>query len=176
MIRVTSPYLKKDDRELLKHYSKFVLNRFVRNSIIRKSDFNIKVLRKEDLTEKEDYHDMKKYGAWIIHTGLDNGRRKFTLILSATHINKNAKKNYKRLKKVMLDLGHEMVHAKQYLNNELFDYVSGDVRYKGDVYNYDMESDEAYYDSPWEIEAYGREWGLYKMFVSKMKEEAKATK
>ena len=33
------------------------------------------------------------------------------------------------------------------------------------------ENEELYYESPWEIEAYGRELGLYVMFTKKMKEE-----
>jgi len=76
------------------------------------------------------------------------------------------------LKQLLIDLGHELVHVKQYLNNELFDYKSGDVRYKGlffDASHYTEE--EKYFDSPWEIEAYGREWGLYKIFCNKLKEE-----
>ena len=35
----------------------------------------------------------------------------------------------------------------------------------------ELEDEEEYYDSPWEIEEYGREWGLYKTFCKKLKEE-----
>ena len=64
------------------------------------------------------------------------------------------------------------MHVKQYLNGEIFDYKSGDVRYKGSYFDSSyQESEESYYDSPWEIEAYGREAGLYRMFLTKLKEE-----
>jgi hypothetical protein len=176
MIRVTSHHIKACDRELLKRYAKFVLSKLTRNSLVRKADIQIKVVKKEDLTDKEDMHDLKKYAAWCIHNGLVDGRRKFTIILAAAQVNKNAKKDYIRLKKVLIDLGHELVHTKQYMNNELFDYVSGAVRYRGEHFDYDVHDEENYYNSPWEIEAYGREWGLYRMFTSKLKEEAKAKK
>jgi len=77
----------------------------------------------------------------------------------------------------MLDIAHEQVHIKQYLSGELFEYAAGGVRYKGQKFDYDPEmNDEGYYNSPWEIEAYGREQGMYKMFTKMLKEEAKAKK
>ena len=70
----------------------------------------------------------------------------------------------------MVDLGHELIHVKQYLNNEIFDYTDGAVRYKGSYFDSSyQDNEELYYDSPWEIEAYGREQGLFKMFVTKMR-------
>jgi hypothetical protein len=33
------------------------------------------------------------------------------------------------------------------------------------------DSEEGYYDSPWEIEAYGREVGLYRLWKQSMNEE-----
>ena len=67
------------------------------------------------------------------------------------------------------------MHVKQYLNSEMFDYVAGGVRYKGSYFDHSYQiSEELYYDSPWEIEAYGREWGLYKMFKTKLKDEEKS--
>jgi hypothetical protein len=38
-------------------------------------------------------------------------------------------------------------------------------RYKGQMYREDMN----YWDCPWEIEAFGRELGLYKMFMESEK-------
>lgn len=69
-------------------------------------------------------------------------------------------------------LAHEMVHVKQYAKREL---VSGIMvaakggfkitcKWMGDVWKPKSKEDD-YYDSPWEIEAYGREVGLYKRWV-----------
>ena len=84
-----------------------------------------------------------------------------------------AKKPIIKLRDVLITVGHELVHVKQYLNGEIFDYKSGDVRYKGTYFEASCTQDEeSYYDSPWEVEAYGRELGLYRMFVTKLKEES----
>lgn len=70
-------------------------------------------------------------------------------------------------------LGHEMVHVKQYAKNELgkelslarggkgFRIVS---RWQG-KYWYPKAKEDAYWDCPWEIEAYGREVGLHYKWV-----------
>ena len=68
-------------------------------------------------------------------------------------------------KKTMLTvLAHEMVHVKQYAKGEMKDYVRmNSVKFNGRVYN-DDEMD--YWDFPWEIEAHGREKGLYYRFIN----------
>jgi hypothetical protein len=56
--------------------------------------------------------------------------------------------------------GHEMVHVKQYARGELKDHIID----HDTVYWYGEEYDSSkfhYYDWPWEIEAAGRERGLY---------------
>ena len=94
--------------------------------------------------------------------------------MNACRYNKRAKLPWIRLKNLMIDVGHEMVHIKQYLNNELFDYVDGKARFKGEVFHNGHSDDwEAYFNSPWEIEAYGREYGMYKMYVKKLKDDLK---
>jgi hypothetical protein len=97
--------------------------------------------------------------------------------LNHKRINKLGKKPQTRLKNLLIDLGHELVHVKQYLNNELFDYKSGDVRFKGLFFDASHYMDEEkYYFSPWEVAAYGMEYGLYKVFCNKLKEEQKTKK
>lgn len=61
---------------------------------------------------------------------------------------------------IMLCLFHEMVHVKQYAKNELYDSSRNEKAYKwqGKWYNEDKMH---YFDQPWEIEAHGREKGLF---------------
>lgn len=71
-------------------------------------------------------------------------------------------------------IAHEMVHLKQYATGQLGPYliatksISGKrltaTRWEGKLYKTreDDSDDNEYYDSPWEIEAYGREIGLYR--------------
>jgi len=55
---------------------------------------------------------------------------------------------------------HELVHVKQYARGELKDLARSNVccKWKGKKINYDHQN---YYDHPWEIEAHGRERGLF---------------
>jgi hypothetical protein len=66
-------------------------------------------------------------------------------------------------------LGHEMVHVKQYAKNELGKELAlargGKglkiaTRWQGKIW-YPKSKEHAYFDCPWEIEAYGREIGLF---------------
>jgi hypothetical protein len=64
---------------------------------------------------------------------------------------------------MLLVLAHEMVHVKQYAKGEMKDYVRlNRVKWKGEIFD-DDEVD--YWDTPWEIEAHGREKGLYYKFL-----------
>jgi hypothetical protein len=65
-------------------------------------------------------------------------------------------------------LGHEMVHVKQHAKNELATGHAVAARGGLKIYSKWMGEiwkpkgkEDAYFDSPWEIEAYGREVGLY---------------
>lgn len=173
MISVSSNYLKAKDLAMVRKYARFVLDRMVRPGIQNKSRINIKILGAQEMRDAADLLDLKYYKAWCTYDGVDaEGNKKFTVIVDHKTVNKRGKKPITRLKQLLIDLGHELVHVKQYLNNEIFDYKNGEVRHKGVVFDASwMENEEAYYESPWEIEAYGREWGLYRMFCSKLKEE-----
>jgi hypothetical protein len=144
----------------------------VRPCVLRKTNINISILKREDVGSNEDAMDLKEYGAWVVYRGIFNGRKRFDMVLNARYLNMKARKPLFRLKKVMLDMAHELTHVKQYLNNELFDYADGASRYKGEHFPLGHAADEkAYFNSPWEIEAYGREIGFFKMYKTKLKKE-----
>jgi hypothetical protein len=66
-------------------------------------------------------------------------------------------------------LAHEMVHLKQFAKNELFDYSCGSKsRFNGKVYTRDKID---YWFLPWEIEAYGRERGLYVKYIESLEND-----
>jgi len=175
MIAVTSNYLTSKDIAMVRKYARFVLDRLVRRGIQNKSRVTIKVLGEQEIKDAADLLDLKKYKAWVTYDGLDElNKKKFTVVLNYRRINLKGKKPQTRLKQLLIDLGHEMVHVSQYLNNEIFDYVNGDVRFKGTLYDASHhQEEEKYYFSPWEVAAYGMEYGLYKIFCNKLKEEQK---
>lgn len=81
------------------------------------------------------------------------------------------------LKKQKIDemiktLAHEMVHVKQHAKNELqFGGIIAtrgglkiETKWKGEIWK-PKGKEHDYYDSPWEIEAYGKEVGLFMRYV-----------
>jgi hypothetical protein len=67
---------------------------------------------------------------------------------------------------VLMALAHEMVHVKQYCQDKFgFNSRKRMYRFGGEYYPEDMN----YWDCPWEIEAFGRELGLYTMFKQSQK-------
>lgn len=84
----------------------------------------------------------------------DNNRpREFTITV-------NSKVGYRTM---LLTLAHEMVHVKQYATGELRDALRGPTLHRWMNKPFDVNNVD-YWDHPWEIEAYGREYGLYLRF------------
>jgi hypothetical protein len=69
---------------------------------------------------------------------------------------------------LLIALAHELVHVKQYARGEL-KYLSSKKlqRFQGKMYNPEF----MYWERPWEIEAFGRELGLYTMFQQSQKKK-----
>ena len=68
-------------------------------------------------------------------------------------VNKNV-----RLRRMMETVAHEMVHAKQFARGELYEST---VQHKHRWCGKWLDKKLDYYDQPWEIEAHGREVGLF---------------
>jgi hypothetical protein len=66
-------------------------------------------------------------------------------------------------------LAHEMVHVKQYVTGELID-EGRHCMWKGKRYPDVKPSTEEYYFSPWEIEAFGMQVGLYQLYCRSIEE------
>ena len=63
---------------------------------------------------------------------------------------------------LLSDLAHEMIHVQQYLDGKLTEKSMG-TAWRGRVYKGDFHKDnDAYFNAPWEIDANGRTYWLYK--------------
>ena len=63
---------------------------------------------------------------------------------------------------LLINLAHEMVHVKQWAKDEMYEYMEPHmVRFKGEKIHL---NEVDYWDYPWEIEAYGRQLGLFIRF------------
>ncbi len=65
---------------------------------------------------------------------------------------------YLDMRTMLETVAHEMVHVKQYARKELFETSVGKHRWLDEWYD---DSKLSYWDLPWEIEAHGRECGLF---------------
>lgn len=77
------------------------------------------------------------------------------------------------IEEMIKTLAHEMVHVKQHAKNEL---QTGHViatrgglkissRWKGEIWK-PKRQEHPYFDSPWEVEAFGKEVGLFQRYVA----------
>jgi len=73
---------------------------------------------------------------------------------------------------ILQTIAHEVVHVGQYSSGRLKDYVrtkTNKIKWDDWVYDFgehdDCDSDLDYYMSPWEIEAYGMQVGLCKLYI-----------
>lgn len=70
----------------------------------------------------------------------------------------------------LIALAHELVHVKQYARGEMIDLMSAKlishVKFRGKRF---LSNDDTYWEDPWEIEAYGREIGLYERYKHHIK-------
>ena len=70
-----------------------------------------------------------------------------------------------KIRNMLITLAHEMVHIKQWAKGEMYEYaIPGKVRFMKT--KYDM-NDLNYWDYPWEIEAFGKQLGLFVRFCEK---------
>lgn len=72
----------------------------------------------------------------------------------------NADKNL-RLRKILETVAHEMVHVKQFAKGEMKDLISRPANIRKWMGKEIDTNAISYWDLPWEIEAYGREAGLF---------------
>jgi hypothetical protein len=61
-------------------------------------------------------------------------------------------------------IAHEMVHIKQLATNQLYEVSPKKFMWNGKIWKPEEYEDD-YYDRPWEIEAHGREKGLYQRWI-----------
>lgn len=140
-------------RRHCRQFARFFSNRFF------SKDLNKQILVKLKLTKKDiGYDDDCANVEWM-----DNNRqpRKFVINI---YTPPNPSLRY-----IISTLAHEMVHVKQFVRNELIDLPSTNYNvsvFKNKKYNLNRV---AYYDQPWEIEAFGRERGLTREYFEKVK-------
>lgn len=127
-------------KEALKHYGRHLLGEILYHRV------NITVHFDESLTGKNEY-------AFCEWKDTNHRSKEFMITVDPALGKRN----------MLLALAHEMVHVKQYAKGELKDYLkSNKSKWKSEIIDPDKVD---YWDYPWEIEAHGREKGLYVRFI-----------
>ena len=132
---ITVKGIKENKTQRMKDASVFYCNLIMDRRIVKNLILDIEVV--------DDY----EFLGHCLPDDVGKNPRYFTIILK-----RNGDNLYRTL-------AHEIVHLKQYAKNELSIDDDG-------IYWYDQPwkpkgKQHKYFDSPWELEAYGRDFGLY---------------
>ena len=137
----------KKQRELSASIARFTARQLMSKRLMKNIYVEIKLIPR--LLEKEEV-----YGDSIYED--DNWRpREFTIQADSKL----------KLRRLLETIAHEMVHVKQFAKGEMVDVVRANkIRWHGVDFD---DEDTSYYDQPWEIEAHGREMGLFVRWAQK---------
>jgi hypothetical protein len=149
-INITGMVGKRKEKALLKEAAEFFATQLMDPRMVRNLTLDIEVRKDFDVD-----------GECVDEDGVRNPRW-FTIGLKSQKISDMIK-----------TLGHEMVHVKQHAKNELQGGIvvpsRGGLkmysRWQGEIWKPKGKEDH-YFDSPWEIEAYGREVGLFAKWIA----------
>ena len=110
------------------------------------SGLEISINLRKNLINKEDCEGT---ASWEDES---NRPKEFTIELDVSYSIRDA----------LITLAHEMVHIKQWAKGEMYEYVkSGLIRFHKTKFDADNIN---YWDYPWEIEAFGKQLGLFVRF------------
>jgi len=143
ILRTKGVTLTQNERKILKMATHFYASRLMSDRLSNSLEINLNVIK--------DFYAQNKILGEAFPKGDDSKNKKqFVINLEWNKIGK----------KLLQCLAHEMVHVKQYAKGELKFHERGNlVTFQREQY----QGDE-YWESLWEIEAYGREVGLYQKF------------
>lgn len=151
-ITITGMIGKRKEKALLKEAVEFFANQLMDPRMVRNLTLDLEVR-----------NNMRVDGECVDEDGTRNPRW-FTIGL----------KYQEDVEEMIKILGHEMVHVKQHAKNELQNGHAVVARGGFKIYSKWMGEiwkpkgkEDAYFDSPWEIEAYGREVGLYAKWLNR---------
>lgn len=150
-ITITGMIGKRNEKALLKEAAEFFAHQLMDPRMVRNLVIDLEVRK-----------DLDVQGECVDEDGTHNPRF-FTIALRNQDINEMIK-----------TLGHEMVHVKQHAKNELQSGIMVAARgglkmhskWMGEIWKPKAKEDH-YFDSPWEIEAYGREVGLFAKWMNR---------
>jgi len=146
-INVTG-FANKQSKRFITEAVMFYMKRLVKRHLLKGFIINVSIRKNVD-QGNEGYCE-------IIDWNAHNKPREFLIVV----------KKCESLRKTLMTIAHECVHVKQFAIGELSENQSS---WRGKHIKDDIE----YWESPWEIEAFGRERGLYTLFCERYQYEFK---
>ncbi len=138
-----------EQKNLAKSLAEFCLDKLISSRLNNKLD--IRIVFKPTLYKKTE-----SYGETAYYEDSDLPPKDFII-----EIDSNL-----RLRSMLETLAHELVHVKQWATGEMRETKNNFItKFKKDNIN---SNKVEYWDQPWEIEAMGREEGLFIQWVEKM--------
>ena len=135
----------KKNRKLVKQAAKWYAEKLMGKRLMNSLKINIHLRR--NLITKEGNE-----GTAVWEDDYCDRPREFTIELDLTF----------SIRDVLITLAHEMVHIKQWARGEMYEYSKSPmVRFHTTKFKLD---DINYWDYPWEIEAFGKQLGLFIRF------------
>ena len=133
----------KATRTLIERASWYYAEKLMGKRLLGTLKININLIR--NMTEKEGCEGSAIWEEWETA----KTPREYTIELDSSI----------SLRNILVNLAHEFVHVKQWVKGEMYEYLTPNmVRFMKK--KYDM-NDLDYFDYPWEIEAFGRQLGLF---------------
>lgn len=164
MLKIQGGHLSREDKLLLRSLVRYTLDFLLKDRDHHLRNLTVTVGPPNARQRKDQYR------AEMWSDNHPDGSKTIQIWLRDSRINKRAKTFLKRFEKIGMDLCHELVHAKQYVTGELVELDAG-YKFLGKKYGSPDDKDIfAYFEQPFEIEAYGRERGLWVRFELYWKE------
>ena len=133
----------KATRRLVESAAWFYAEKLMGKRLVNTLELTINLTR--NLTEKEGAEGFCIWDEWETA----KTPRAFTIDLDCSL----------NIRNILINVAHEMVHVKQWVKGEMYEYTTPNI-VRFIKTKYDM-NDMDYYDYPWEIEAFGRQLGLF---------------
>jgi hypothetical protein len=143
-------YTGKPVRVSLKEYdyaTNWIMSRLVSKKLMKNISVELSLRKIKGLNGQTEVADDRKYP------------REFVVVVNP----------YLSRKSQLSTLAHELVHVKQFATGELKSELRGTLQKWKD--SYVDHSETEYFDLPWEVEAWGREHGLYVRYLRHLHEE-----
>jgi hypothetical protein len=163
MLRINGNVLNADDKQILQGAARYTFDYLLSREQQKGSSVFVCVG-----PATADDEGLAAYTTFHIN---QRGTKCVRIWLHESRINRRCKDPVIALKPMIRDLMHELVHAKQYITGELKDLDDERYKFCGKVYNMDGVLGVDYFERPHEIEAYGREPGLWDRFKRLMADE-----